>query len=104
MHDKSRIAACALGEKFVKMYKDTGCNGAYLSMIYNDAIPDMRTYGFNDAISAATVGYCVSGWTTYTNINYGGSTKTWGGGQYYSTLPGWGDTISSARTNRSAAC
>lgn len=76
-----------------------------LSMIAPDAIPDMSEYGFNDKMSSAEVGYCVSGLRVWINRNYSGGNVTYGGGQAHSvTVAGYNNNVSSAKTTRSAAC
>jgi len=87
------------------MFDVGGCSGQMLSMVAPDQIPNMSTYGFNDEMSSANVGYCVSGLRVWINSSYTGSSFTYGGGQAHATpATGFNDNVTSAQTTRSAAC
>jgi hypothetical protein len=98
------LVTCTL-TTYVSMWKNASCGGQLLDMVANDAISNFNDYGFNDAMSSAEVGYCVSNLSLWVNSNYAGSETTLGGGDYYSVMPtGFNDNISSAKTDSSGAC
>lgn len=98
------LAACDFVPE-VWLFVDVSCGGSELGMVPNDYISNMADYGFNDKISSAEVGYCISNLTIWTNANKGGSTTSLGGGDVYTSMPiGFNDDVSSASTDSSGAC
>jgi len=98
------LVTCSL-TNYVYMWKDASCGGQQLDMVANDAISNFADYGFNDVMSSAEVGYCISNLSLWINSNYMGSETTLGGGDYYSSMPsGFNDDVSSSKTDSSGAC
>jgi hypothetical protein len=95
---------CSLPSRYAYMYKDTSCNGSYLSMVDNDYISHLSTYGFNDVVSSFAIGCKISNLRVWEHHSKGGSSTSFGGGGVYSTVGTWNDRISSTATDSSAAC
>ena len=99
------LATCSLPSYYAFFYKDSSCNGSYLSMVNSDQIPHFSTYGFNDVVSSLAVGCKISNVTVWKDASYSGSTTSFGGFDVYTGMPsGWNDVISSAKTDSSFAC
>ena len=98
------LAACSGTPYFAYMYANYSCGGSYLSMINSDAIPDFRTYGFNDVASSVQVGCKISNFKGYKDINYGGGYDLIHAYAIVTDMLTWNDTFSSATTDSSYAC
>ena len=107
--DRVSMVTCSLPYKHAEMYETSYCGGSYLAVSWNDAIPAMSTYGWDNRVSSIGIGTCISNMTTWNSNSYTGARASFGGGTVYSVLAPQGgsninDSISSVKTDYSGAC
>lgn len=107
--DKVSLVTCSLPNHYAQMFKNSSCGGSYLAVSWNDAVPKMSTYGYDNQVSSIAIGNCISNMTTWNSDGYTGASASFGGSDVYSVLGPQGganinDSISSVKTDSSGVC
>lgn len=96
---------CSEPNHLGRLYELVQCGGSYFNVLWNEAIPDLRVYGWNDRARSAALGDCIGALTGWIDINYQGDSRSYGGLSLYPTLlPGFAGEISSLKTTAAGPC
>lgn len=98
-------SVCSLPNHMGYIYDYAACGGASLGIGWNEAVPDLRVYGWNDRATSAALGDCIGSMVLYPNINYGGTSTSIRGFAVYTSLPlNFNNTVSSYKTTVAGPC
>lgn len=99
------MSMCSLPNHMGYLYANASCGGSALGVGWNDAVPDLRVYGWNDRAHSAALGDCIRQMTLWPNINYGGTSTSIAGYSVYTNLPlNFNGTVSSYKTTSTGVC
>lgn len=98
-------SVCSLPNHMGYFYDNAACGGAAFGIGWNEAVPNLSTYGWNDRANSAALGDCIANLTIWINSNYGGSKTSLHGGDVYTALPiGYVNEVSSYKTDVTGPC
>lgn len=99
------LSVCSLPNHMGYIYDYAACGGPSLGIGWNEALPDLRVYGWNDRAASAALGDCIGSMTIYPDIYYGGTSTSIRGFAVYTSLPlNYNNTVSSYKTTVAGPC